>query len=304
MPSRTERSKLATGSSEQEHRHYHQHYEALMEIFHLEVNSLFSRLNFFLIGTAFLVAAFVTAVVTKHPGSWSLSLLRHAIVAIGFCVALLFTVTNYLNAKLLLGIQRRLERDSKIVDSSPFEVVKEIKEKVWSLRRFWGDFGDAVCNPIGYKNTCAPHTWLVPILFALFWLFVWFAVVPLGLPHPNWQRSFPAFFGLVVLAYWIIRQFRLGKNKDVKMGRILVLHFTPEGRIQKPATPEQLKRFEEAFQEALIENPKVKYKGTFADKDGVGICDWQAPNAEAVENILKELKLPYDAVVRVEELKL
>jgi hypothetical protein len=48
------------------------------------VDSLFSRLNFFLVGTAFLVAAFVTAVVTHHEGSWSLNLLRHAIAAVGF----------------------------------------------------------------------------------------------------------------------------------------------------------------------------------------------------------------------------
>jgi hypothetical protein len=88
------------------------------------------------------------------------------------------------------------------------------------------------------------------------------------------------------------------------MARILELHLTPKGRVQKPTTPEQLKQFKEAFQKALKQNPKVKYKGTFVDKDGVGICDLQAPNAEAVEKICKGLNFPYDAIVQVEELKM
>jgi hypothetical protein len=87
------------------------------------------------------------------------------------------------------------------------------------------------------------------------------------------------------------------------MARILELHLTPKGRVPKP-TPEQAKSFNEALRKALKENPKVKYKGTFVDKEGVGICDWEAPNAEAVEKIVKALGLPYDAIVQVEALKL
>jgi hypothetical protein len=88
------------------------------------------------------------------------------------------------------------------------------------------------------------------------------------------------------------------------MARILELHLTPKGRVQKPATPEQLKQFKEAFEKVLRQNPQVKYKGTFVDKDGVGVCDWEAPNAQAVEKICKGLSLPYDAIVQVEELKM
>jgi hypothetical protein len=88
------------------------------------------------------------------------------------------------------------------------------------------------------------------------------------------------------------------------MARILELHLTPKGRVQRPATPEQLKQFKEAFQKVLRQNPQVKYKGTFIDKDGVGICDWEAANAQAVEKICKELNLPYDTIVQVEEVKM
>jgi hypothetical protein len=58
------------------------------------------------------------------------------------------------------------------------------------------------------------------------------------------------------------------------------------------------------FQKALKQNPQVKYKGTFVDKDGVGVCDWEAPNAQAVEKICKGLNLLYDAIVQVEELRM
>ena len=88
------------------------------------------------------------------------------------------------------------------------------------------------------------------------------------------------------------------------MARILELHLTPKGRVQKPTTPEQLKQFKEVFEKALKQNPQVRYKGTFVDRDGVGMCDWEAPNAQAVEKICRGLNLPYDAIVQVEELKM
>ena len=88
------------------------------------------------------------------------------------------------------------------------------------------------------------------------------------------------------------------------MARILELHLTPKGRVPKLATPDQRKQFKEAFEKALKQNPQVRYKGTFVDKDGVGMCDWEAPNAQAVEKICRGLNLPYDAIVQVEEVKL
>lgn len=88
------------------------------------------------------------------------------------------------------------------------------------------------------------------------------------------------------------------------MARILELHLTPKERVQKPATAEHLKQFKEAFEKVLKQNPQAKYKGPFVDKDGVGVCDWETPNAQAVERICKGLSLPYDTIVQVEELKM
>ena len=37
------------------------------------------------------------------------------------------------------------------------------------------------------------------------------------------------------------------------------------------------------------------------DEEGVGICDWEAPDAAIVERIVKELGVPYDKVVAVKQ---
>ena len=54
-------------------------------------------------------------------------------------------------------------------------------------------------------------------------------------------------------------------------------------------------------QELLARYPGVKFNGSFVDDEGVGICDWEAPDAETVERIVKELGAPYDKVVAVKQ---
>ena len=86
--------------------------------------------------------------------------------------------------------------------------------------------------------------------------------------------------------------------------RVLVIHCTEKGRLPK-LTPEQGEALKENLTKALEENPEVEYKGTWLNPDGIGICDFEAPNTEVIESIVKEkLKAPYDAVVAVEQLEL
>ena len=49
----------------------------------------------------------------------------------------------------------------------------------------------------------------------------------------------------------------------------------------------------------LKEYPDVKFNGTYVDEKGMGICDWEAPNAvrEIVEKALG--KPPVDPVIVV-----
>ena len=88
------------------------------------------------------------------------------------------------------------------------------------------------------------------------------------------------------------------------MAKIIVFHFTEKGRLPK-LTPEQGQSIKANLEKALKENPTVKFNGTWIDAEGVGICDWEAPNAEIVEKIVKEaIGAPYDKVVKVEPLQL
>jgi hypothetical protein len=44
----------------------------------------------------------------------------------------------------------------------------------------------------------------------------------------------------------------------------------------------------------------ITWKNTYSDfKDGKFFCEWDAPNKEALEQIFKSMKMPYDAVYPV-----
>ena len=81
------------------------------------------------------------------------------------------------------------------------------------------------------------------------------------------------------------------------MVRVLVIHSKKKVKIEEKAKGELSKK----MQEVLKKYPGVQHKGTFVDENGVGICDWEAPDAATVEKILKELKVPYDKVVAVKQ---
>lgn len=88
------------------------------------------------------------------------------------------------------------------------------------------------------------------------------------------------------------------------MPKVIVFHLNEKGRLPK-LTPEQGQAIKNSLEKALQENPQVKYNGTYVNAEGIGICDWEAPDAETVEKIVKEaIGAPYDAVVAVEPLQL
>jgi hypothetical protein len=88
------------------------------------------------------------------------------------------------------------------------------------------------------------------------------------------------------------------------MPKFYVIHYTEKGRLPR-LTPEQAPAMKKAMQDTLAKNRNLKYNGTMFDsKTGIGVCDWDAPTAQAVEDVMKALGVPYDAVVPVEPLKL
>ncbi len=51
------------------------------------------------------------------------------------------------------------------------------------------------------------------------------------------------------------------------MAKVIVFHYTDEGRLPPPGSH--------------------TFNGTFADDSGRGFCEWDAPSAEAVHDILE-----------------
>jgi hypothetical protein len=80
--------------------------------------------------------------------------------------------------------------------------------------------------------------------------------------------------------------------------RVLVIHLKKKmPKLDEKAKSELLSK----AQEVLKKYPNFQFKGTFVDDSGVGVCDWEAPDAATVEKIVKELKAPYDKVVAVKQ---
>jgi len=69
------------------------------------------------------------------------------------------------------------------------------------------------------------------------------------------------------------------------MAKILVFHYTEKGKLPK-LTKEQLNDICNKIYDELKNYPDVKFNGTFIDEEGRGICDWDAPNAKVVEEII------------------
>lgn len=84
------------------------------------------------------------------------------------------------------------------------------------------------------------------------------------------------------------------------MTRVLVIHCTESGRLPE-FTPEQVADLGKRAQELLKDKPDIKFNGTHVSEEGIGICDWETPDAKSVEEIVKQLGGPYDSVVEVKQ---
>lgn len=84
------------------------------------------------------------------------------------------------------------------------------------------------------------------------------------------------------------------------MAKVLVFHFTENGRL--PAlSKEEADGITSKIVDELKNYPEVKFNGTFVDENGKGICDWEAPNAEVVNEIVEKVlgAPPADGVIVV-----
>lgn len=84
------------------------------------------------------------------------------------------------------------------------------------------------------------------------------------------------------------------------MAKIIVFHFTEGGKLPK-LSEKELDDIMKRFYDLLKEYPNVKFNGTYIDENGMGICDWDAPNPEVVKEIVEKAlgSPPKDPVIAV-----
>jgi len=197
-----------TGSNPPNNR---ENYYGAMDILHTNLKLLYDRLNFFLVATAFLIGALVAAVVESHffnmeiHKALPLIILLHLIAAVGFILALLFTGMNYMNAKMIAGMQCNLmeSEDPSKFEKHPYAWVKGIIETKWRAtpsELLEKDLKGFICSPLTYsKDNPSAHTWFIPLIFVIFWVLLWFTVPTWGV-HKGYF-AFPAGFVGISLIY-------------------------------------------------------------------------------------------------------
>ena len=82
------------------------------------------------------------------------------------------------------------------------------------------------------------------------------------------------------------------------MPKFVVTHVTNK---LPPFTPEVAKQMRPIAEPVLREKyPEIVWNYAFIDNEtGRAVCDWDGPSAEVVEDVLKKLGMPYDAVFPV-----
>lgn len=141
-----------------------------------EQSLLRGRLNFFLTATAFLIVAFAVVVTfIKRDNGEEVShvlYLAHAINATGLYSALFFAMNDYMSAMIIEAAQGKQKEPSSALELAKGLIRSLVRVSYKPL-------------PIKDRPGYVPghiDTWLVPSFFTLFWIVVWFIVIP---DHPS-----------------------------------------------------------------------------------------------------------------------
>ena len=192
-------------------------YDKALEISKNMEDSVLQRLNFFLIATAFLIAGLATLVASGNDAGLTIRQLTLAYIinALGLYLSLFFTAINFHNIDILTdfgGYIRTLEqglvkrRDKLHITEPPpatkAEDIANLKMKgfPWSLLgRLFRQLYSQIASPHeAAKGGKTNHTFLVPLLFVVVWLVIFFSVFPLC-----WMAT-AVVFGLICLSFAVI----------------------------------------------------------------------------------------------------
>ena len=86
------------------------------------------------------------------------------------------------------------------------------------------------------------------------------------------------------------------------MAKVIVFHYSEIGKLPK-LNEDELDGLRAKFNQVLSDYPQVNFNGTFVDEEGRGICDWEAPNAEVVNEVIEKVigEKPVDGAVVVKQ---
>ena len=91
------------------------------------------------------------------------------------------------------------------------------------------------------------------------------------------------------------------KGRVKTLVKVFVLRYD-KGKIPPSALTEEFKKqIGEAMEKYFKENPEVKFNGLWVNEEGVGICDWDAPDAESVKRFIDGVGGTYDEIIAVEK---
>jgi len=177
-----------------------------------EISLLFQRVNFFLVLMAFLITGFATLVVKNCGLSGKPLNLAYIIVATGEYSAVFFTFINYLNSRIIWQLGQhslKLEEDFNERSRRVTFPIAEIHRIVQSTMKkgYCGILKQLVCelwllciDPYrASKKSIGNHSYLIPLGFAVFWVVVFFAVLPW-----DWKVA-AVFLGLIPLFLLLCR---------------------------------------------------------------------------------------------------
>jgi disulfide bond formation protein DsbB len=157
-------------------------YKTALQLRDGEVDRLFQRVNFFLIGTAFLIAALVSLVIAKNfADSEPLVVFAYLLTSVGLGLSILFTISNYVNDRTIRKLWDMIQ-DIEAGNVPHPGVVTNLMEKAENdklgifsfVSEFSGSCWSASGNPFavagGSLKISVPHSWAIPFSFTFFWI--------------------------------------------------------------------------------------------------------------------------------------
>ena len=169
-------------------------YDKATEIYRNDLNLLFRRLNFFLIGVAFLITGLAALVASRYYLHYPIIAFAYIICTAGFYLSLCFTFINYLNTRNLYKfgeyihfLEKKYDEQGE-VKREPAIMMKTIVQSTlrgapWRLfKRLGSKLCGLIANPSREpRRSTANNAYLISIGFVVFWVLIFF-VSPAPIP--------------------------------------------------------------------------------------------------------------------------